>query len=410
MHTKTNIFFMIRSLLFSIFIILCAEVSHAQGLGDYGLGGGLKIASRDYNYGFQLGGAIQPKLSFIDNSEQVDTRFSPELTFLRIQGFALREKLEFFIQSDYSRNDLLMDAWISYKPVERIKLTIGQMPNIGNNREMLFYEDQLSFTSRSFFSSRFCETGREIGMKLEAEFNIGEVKIQPKLALTTGDGRNSFGDDSRDVDIGGYKYAFRIDLSPFGDFSEGNTNFSADLLFEKKLKMLIGVAGSYNYGASGPVGESHGDFTMYRANGSRDLPDYRKWYLDALLKYRGVSILFEIGQATANSLTGLKHSPVPSDILLPEEISRYLVLGTGGNLVAEIMIRKNFSLAANYSIVYPEFDTYSGGLFIATSVTNLGFNYYHRGHNAKFHLDYGITRDINGLLENQIQVIFQVRI
>ena len=118
MHTKTNIFFMIRSLLFSIFIILCAEVSHAQGLGDYGLGGGLKIASRDYNYGFQLGGAIQPKLSFIDNSEQVDTRFSPELTFLRIQGFALREKLEFFIQSDYSRNDLLMDAWISYKPVE----------------------------------------------------------------------------------------------------------------------------------------------------------------------------------------------------------------------------------------------------------------------------------------------------
>jgi hypothetical protein len=101
---------------------------------------------------------------------------------------------------------------------------------------MLFYEDQLSFTNRSFFSSRFCETGREIGVKLEAEFNIGEVKIQPKLAVTTGDGRNSFGDDSRDVDIGGYKYAFRIDLSPFGDFSEGNTNFSADLLFEKKAK------------------------------------------------------------------------------------------------------------------------------------------------------------------------------
>ena len=408
MFIKSNIFFMIRSFLFSIFIILGVHTSYAQGLGDYGLGGGLKIASRDYNYGFQLGGAIQPKISFLENSERVNTRFSPELTFLRIQGFAIKEKLAFFIQSDYSRNDLLMDAWISYAPVERIKLTIGQMPNIGNNREMLFYEDQLSFTSRSLFSSQFCQTGREIGVRLEGEFNFGKAKVYPKIAITTGDGRNSFGDDSRDVDIGGYKYAFRLDLSPFGDFSEGNTNFSADLVFEKKLKILIGVSGSYNFGASGPVGESHGDFTMYR-NVSLDLPDYRKWYLDALLKYRGVSLLFEMGQATATSLIGLKHSVVPSDILLPEEISGYLSLGTGGNFLAEIMIRKDFSLAGNYSIVYPEFD-YSGGLFVATSLTNLGFNYYHRGHNAKLHLDYGIYRDTDGLLENQVQVIFQVRI
>tara|TARA_B110000483_G_scaffold24604_1_gene29020 strand:+ start:12048 stop:13274 length:1227 start_codon:yes stop_codon:yes gene_type:complete len=408
MFIKSNIFFMIRSFLFSIFIILGVHTSYAQGLGDYGLGGGLKIASRDYNYGFQLGGAIQPKISFLENSERVNTRFSPELTFLRIQGFAIKEKLAFFIQSDYSRNDLLMDAWISYAPVERIKLTIGQMPNIGNNREMLFYEDQLSFTSRSLFSSQFCQTGREIGVRLEGEFNFGKAKVYPKIAITTGDGRNSFGDDSRDVDIGGYKYAFRLDLSPFGDFSEGNTNFSADLVFEKKLKILIGVSGSYNFGASGPVGESHGDFTMYR-NVSLDLPDYRKWYLDALLKYRGVSLLFEMGQATATSLIGLKHSVVPSDILLPEEISGYLSLGTGGNFLAEIMIRKDFSLAGNHSIVYPEFD-YSGGLFVATSLTNLGFNYYHRGHNAKLHLDYGIYRDTDGLLENQVQVIFQVRI
>ena len=40
----------------------------AQGFQDYGLGGGLKVQSRDYNYGFQLGGAIQPRILFSSNS------------------------------------------------------------------------------------------------------------------------------------------------------------------------------------------------------------------------------------------------------------------------------------------------------------------------------------------------------
>lgn len=381
----------------------------AQGFQDYGLGGGLKVQSRDYNYGFQLGGAIQPRILFSSNSGELNSRFSPELTFLRLQGYALKEKLSFFIQSDYSRNDLLMDAWLSYAPLKTLKFTFGQMFNVGNNREMLFYEDQLCFADRGLLSSGYSMTGREMGIKIEGQYQIGISGFHPQIMITTGDGRNSFGTDSRDVDLGGYKYSFRLDLTPFGDFSKENNAFTADLAFENRMKLLLGFAGSYNFGASGSVGESHGDFTLYRNNGEA-LPDYRKWYLDALIKYRGGSLLLEMGQATATSLIGLRHSPVASDVLFPEEISGYLSLGTGYSAMGEIMMNKKISISSSYSIIYPEFGNYPNGVFVATSQTRFGMNYYRSGHNAKFNISYSLFRDENDFQENRISLIFQVRI
>ena len=252
-------------------------------------------------------------------------------------------------------------------------------------------------------------TGREMGIKIEGQYQIGILGVHPQVMITTGDGRNSFGTDSRDVDLGGYKYSFRMDLTPFGDFSKENRVFTADLAFENRMKILLGFAGSYNFGASGSVGESHGDFTLYRNDGEA-LPDYRKWYLDALIKYRGGSLLLEMGQATATSLIGLRHSPVASDVLFPEEISGYLALGTGYSAMGEIMMNKKVSISSSYSIIYPEFGNYSDGYFIATSQTRFGVNYYRSGHNAKFNIGYSLFRNENNFQENRISLIFQVRI
>ena len=43
-------------------------------------------------------------------------------------------------------------------------------------------------------------------------FGIG---LSPKISVTTGDGKNSFGVLSNDVDNGGLKYGGRIDFYPF---------------------------------------------------------------------------------------------------------------------------------------------------------------------------------------------------
>ena len=52
----------------------------------------------------------------------------------------------------------------------------------------------------------------------------------------------------------------RLDFYPLGKFSENNNQSIADFIGEDKLKLVLGVAGSINDGASNQVGEGHGDF------------------------------------------------------------------------------------------------------------------------------------------------------
>lgn len=51
------------------------------------------------------------------------------------------------------------------------------------------------------------------------------------------------------------KYGGRINTYPFGFFSEGNYNFSADLLHKLNLKILLGSAFSKNISVSNDIGE-----------------------------------------------------------------------------------------------------------------------------------------------------------
>ena len=67
---------------------------------------------------------------------------------------------------------------------------------------------------------------------------------------------------------------------------------------------MISLGGSYNDGASNTVGEGHGDFNLYDANGDSKYPDYRKLHFDLLSKYQGFSFLAEYLIATATDLDG----------------------------------------------------------------------------------------------------------
>ena len=81
---------------------------------------------------------------------------------------------------------------------------------------MLIFENSLAFFDRSLLSQTFNESGREFGIKSSYVFGGANFALIPMLQITSGDGLNSFGIDSRDVDLGGLKYALRVDLIPFG--------------------------------------------------------------------------------------------------------------------------------------------------------------------------------------------------
>lgn len=382
-----------------------------QHQASFDLGSGLNFSFNDGAYAFNMGGMIQPYFSMYNAAEaEVDYFLNAKRTYFNLGGEARNEKLDFFVQMDFSRADPLLDVWIGYEPVKGLKMHFGQMQNIANNREMLLMENNLQFVERSALSTTFSRTGRELGGFVEYALELGNVVLVPQVSMTSGDGKNSFGVDSRDPDIGGFKYSTRIDLYPFGKFSEGNDEQIADLPGEEKLKMVIGVAASMNDGASDTLGEGHGELFLYNKLGQRQLPDYRKLCGDVLVKYKGFSFLGEYMIATAAGLSGAFLNESASVNLIPTQISEMLALGTAYNAQLGYVTGSGYGVDFRYSGVQTEFEENPRSYLKNCSMWSVGVTKYVHGNNLKLHLGYTSMQpkgeDASSLAEFMVQVAF----
>jgi hypothetical protein len=350
---------------------------------EFQLGDGLRFNVNDGEYKFRIGGFVQAfyqhdKTDFQDANNFMNARNA----FLTLSGSMLKEKVSFLLQNNFINGQPLLDAWVAYQPVSSLKITFGQKQTFTNDRENTFFEDKLQFVDRGLFSSKLSNSGREFGVFIESQFQKGSFIFRPKIAITSGDGLNSFGTNSADIDRGGLKYGGRIDLLPLGDFKEGNDGYIADLKHEDKLKILTGTAFSYNVGASNEVGEGHNDFTFYDNNGAEKLPDFRKLYQDILLKYKGFSLLGEYFLSTATTLNGSFLDAAATRPLYITEISEYLVLGNGYIVRGGYVTKSGYALDLKFETFNQEFDNDAALLRDQTNYT-VGFTKYFKGNNLK---------------------------
>lgn len=377
---------------------------------SFEFGSGLNFSFEDGQYQFKIGGFIQPsysysKLSGMDGENQFNARRS----YFNISGRALKQKVSFFIQNDFSDTDALLDAWVAYHPTEQITITVGQKRVNFNNKEMTFDEDKFQFTERGFLSTSLSNSGREFGVFIDAKYAVGNVGVEPSVGVTSGDGRNSFGANSRDVDAGGLKYGARLNIYPLGFFSKGNDNLTADLLHEESFKFAIGAAGSYNDGASNVVGEGHNDFIIYNREGRPQLPDYRQIYLDVLMKYRGFSFLTEYANATAGELQQTFVNAAGTIALQPQQISSYLVLGDAYSMQTGYATKKGYAIDFRYTSLSPEFENFRNTVFKDTEVYTLGLTKYFKNNDLKLQTAFSSIRQGNQDLfqaELVLQIVF----
>ena len=378
---------------------------------SFELGKGLQFSFNNGAYKFKLGGMMQPYIAAdMPDGEDAGYFFNAKRTYFNFSGSAAKEKVDFFIQTDFSLGQPLLDAWVAYHPIATIDITFGQKQNIGNNREMLLMEDQLQFADRGLLSSTYAASGREFGLFVSNTFSFAGIDIIPQISLTSGDGRNSFGADSRDIDLGGFKYSARLDIYPLGSFTEGNDKQVADLAHEAKPKMVIGGAASFNDGASNTVGEGHGDLFLYNALGQNQLPDYRKVYGDILVKYNGFSFLGEYTVATATNLQGAYIDPLAGSELIPTQISEYLALGTGYNATLGYATKGGYGVDFRLSSVNPEFTTNGNSIVAENNAWTLGLTKYVKANYLKLHAAFssfdGPVLGKRNLLEFMAQVVF----
>lgn len=370
-------------LLFCLSLAMAQDASNNPHQADFELGSGLNFNFNEGNYQFRLGGMIQPSISFEQaEDEDADYFLNAKRTYFNFSGKAVQEKVSFFLQTNFSLSDPLLDAWVGFHPTEKFNLYFGQKQTVANNREMMVMENYLQFPNRSLLSQNLSNTGREFGLFLDYEFGSDFLLI-PQIAVTSGDGRNSFGSDSRDVDLGGLKYGARLDLYPLGAFAEGNHESLADLAHEESLKLVLGAAASFNDGCSNQVGEGHGDFFLYNAKGENQLPDYRQLYSDLLLKYRGFSLLGEYAISSATNLNGTFLDLTANNELDLTQISSFLALGTALNVQLGYVTKKGYALDIRYSSISPEFDQNAASILIEQNAITLGLSKYLKGNDLK---------------------------
>lgn len=400
----------ILTILFGISLFVNAQENDNPNNASFELGKGLNFSFDQGDYQFNFSGFIQPNYTYdkTENSDQ-ENYFNSKRSFLMLSGKAVKEKVSFSLQMDYSLKDPLMDAWIAYHPKEYVTITFGQKQTFVNNKEMMMREDRLQFTERSFLSQNMSNTGRELGVFIESKFGT-KFGIAPKVALTSGDGRNSFGRDSRDTDIGGLKIGGRLDIYPLGFFKEGIEHTTSDLNREEKLKFVVGVAFSQNEGASHRNGEGHGSFLLYEAANKPSLPNYNQFYVDLLLKYKGFSFLSEYNNSTVNGIDILYTDSTANQLLVPQQISSYYMLGNNYNFQLGYVFPKGLSFDARYEMSKPEFTDYTNSLLLDSSSFTFGITKYFEGNNLKLqtavssiNIENGDNRVIGSLL---LQIVF----
>jgi hypothetical protein len=344
-------------------------------------------------YEFGLGGLIQVSANRLSTSNaDPQNQLFPQRTFFNFRGKSFKNGLGFFVQTDFSMPSLLLDAVITYQPIPSFNLEIGQRQNVGNNREMLIQEGNLLNPDRELLSSAFARSGREFGIFLDHAISIGKVIVHPQISVTSGDGMNSFGVDSRDVDRGGLKYSGRLDIYPFGNkVHYRNMQLSTISHAPSRPWAVLGIFGSINQGASDAKGEGHNNFSLFNGQGNPLLPNYRKWGADLLLKWKRLSVLGEYGINTANGIQGSYTDIYSTQKLKATQISEFLALGSGYQIRLGYQLPKQFELYGSYGSVTQEFDQNPYSVLQSQTAWKAGLSKYSSSQNLRLHLAIGRT-------------------
>lgn len=351
-------------------LLLCAPALMAQGpvLHKYTMGSGLDFSALDEDdYSITIDGFVQPMYESKRYTEHefdgLTQRFRMRRVRLRLTGRAAENRITWRIQGEFSGNlegdatiaRFLTDAWVGYNMSPRWRIRVGQKNTPTDNRQLLVRSNSLQLVERSRITGAF-STIREFGMFLDGVVPMGGGHyLRPSVAITNGDGPNTFTSD-----FGGLKYGGRIDYLPFGLFTNLGQFHEVDMMRELVPRLVVGVNYSYNEGVSSRRGRESGAILYLNDANEFSLPDFAKLGVDFLFKYRGFSALGEFVTTQAF---------VPSDITQRirndgsitddfdvngvQDVENYvkgrMMLGTGYQIQMGYLFKNRFSVDGRYT-------------------------------------------------------------
>ena len=331
---------------------------------SYNFGEGLKFIGES-GYNLKLTGYAQPmsELKRINSEESNSSRYRMRRVRLRMDGQSSNERFKYRFQVDLSGvseigesdPDPLLDAYVDYALTNRISVKFGQRATYTDNRELFMNSNSLQLVERSRLTSAFSSI-REFGLFISGRFRAGRGSyIRPHFVLTNGDGKNVYSRDRGGLKIGG-----RVDYLPFGLFTNMGQFRQIDVMREQVPKLVVGVHYSKNNGMSSRRGRYSGRLIYLNANDEESLPNYTKYGVDFLFKYKGFSALGEYIKSTAEVPSDItkrirNNGSISESFLVNEvqDVDSYvkgrMMLGSAYNIQMGYLFKNGFSIDSRYT-------------------------------------------------------------
>ena len=379
-------------------LFLCVFTSlglHSQEISDTKFGKGLiNFTAKDSSFSVKFAPRIQFRsYTTLDyngeNYEDPEQAFLIRRARLKFDGWAITPKLKYKIELGLSNNDIggasvytsnapryILDAVLKWNFYENFELWAGQT-KLPGNVERVISSGNLQFIDRSILNSRF-NIDRDIGLQLHHKIKIGEnFVIKEKLALSQGEGRNiTVGN------IGGLQYTGRLELLPFGEFEKKGDYSQSDLEREQRPKLMLG--GVYDYNNNSVKTRSNQGSFMLLEDGTFFETDISTIFVDAVFKYRGLSIMAEYANREADEPLTIR----TGETNLPDFV---VAEGDAFNIQSGYLFKNNYEIAARYS--RNDFKEITN--LLGREEYTLGGSKYIVGHKLKVQADLTYSRQNN---------------
>lgn len=414
----------VKRILFLLLLLKSASAAAQTNpslIEAYRFGEGWRMKDSSGSF-LRISGYLQPyaesKRLMSETETDADVRFRMRRVRLRIDGNSADDKFSYRFQTDLSgtgelldgSSNYLLDAWVAYEPVRRVKISFGQRAPYTDNRELFMNSNTLQLVERSRLTSAFA-TIREFGLFVENTARLSnQAYLRSYFTLTNGDGPNVIGRDR-----GGLKYGGRIDFLPFGLFSSQGQFNQVDIIRERTPKLVIGTTYSYAQGVSSRSGRESGAILYLDAQNQELLPDYAKFGVDFLFKYRGFSALGEYMQGNAfvpGNITQRVRvdGSVSGDFIVNGEqnVSDYIkarmIVGSAWNLQMGYLMKNGISVDGRYTQLTPATHSFlnNGTFYNRPYYYTLGLSkYVGRHYGAKIQADLTLVQNRGGINNNQ---------
>lgn len=291
---------------------------------------------------------------------------------LRLDGYVLNPKIQYYIQMAFSRSDMdlesgntaqaLRDAIVYYTFSDKFYVGFGQS-KLPGNRQRVISSGNLQFADRSV-ANAFFNIDRDFGIfGYYTQPLMEESLIMVKGAVSTGQGRNAFNNND------GFAYTGRLEFLPFGRFTNNGDYSEGDIQFEQKPKLSLAATVSRNHKAVRAGGQT--GLVLYEDRNLNSL------IFDGVFKYAGWAIASEYMQRGAAN-------PITENA---EGLTRHVYVGYGMNNQVSKMISCKSELALRYAFITTEEQLQSREADIDELL--LGFTRYLNGHRIKLQTNFG---------------------